>query len=43
VAGVSRECVLSDMQWPSVSYAVNQADIDTYITVAGDFLHELTR
>ena len=28
---------------PSVSYAVDQADIDTYIDVAGDFLHELTR
>jgi glutamate-1-semialdehyde 2,1-aminomutase len=28
---------------PSVSYAVDEADIDTYIAVAGDFLHELTR
>ena len=28
---------------PSVSYAVDDADIDTYIDVAGDFLRALTR
>ena len=28
---------------PSVSYAVDQADIDIYVDVAGEFLRELTR
>jgi len=28
---------------PSVSYAIDRADIDTYVNAAGDFLHELTR
>ena len=28
---------------PSVSYAVAEADIDTYVNVVGDFLRELTR
>ena len=28
---------------PSVSYAVDGADIDTYVNVVGDFLRELTR
>ena len=28
---------------PSVSYAIDRADIDTYINAARDFLHELTR
>jgi len=28
---------------PSVSYAVDQADVDTYVDVTGDFLRELTR
>jgi glutamate-1-semialdehyde 2,1-aminomutase len=28
---------------PSVSYAVDRGDVDTYVDVAGDFLRELTR
>ncbi len=28
---------------PSVSYAIDQTDVDTYIDAAGEFLHELTR
>jgi glutamate-1-semialdehyde 2,1-aminomutase len=28
---------------PSVSYAVDEADIDTYVTTAADFMRELTR
>ncbi|HQE16639.1 MAG TPA: aminotransferase class III-fold pyridoxal phosphate-dependent enzyme [Mycobacterium sp.] len=28
---------------PSVSYAIDQADIDTYVAVAGEFLQALTR
>ena len=28
---------------PSVSYAIDEADVDTYIQVAGDFLDALTQ
>jgi glutamate-1-semialdehyde 2,1-aminomutase len=28
---------------PSVSYAIDEAAVDTYVSAAGDFLHELTR
>ncbi len=28
---------------PSVSYAIDRADVDTYVNAAGDFFHELTR
>jgi glutamate-1-semialdehyde 2,1-aminomutase len=28
---------------PSVSYAIDEADVDTYIQVTGEFLDELTR
>jgi len=28
---------------PSVSYAIDEADVDTYVSIAGDFLDELTR
>lgn len=28
---------------PSISYAIDQTDVDTYVAVAGDFLDELTR
>ena len=28
---------------PSVSYAITEADVDTYIEAAGEFLDELTR
>ena len=28
---------------PSVSYAIDEADVDTYIAAAADFLDELTR